>query len=71
MGTADADKKDVISKCTRQLEDIKTYLELMEGMVKNIIMEVQNKLKRIVESHMYKGNCTKKEADFLLSKIYI
>jgi len=71
MGTADADKKDVISECTRQLEDIKTYLELTEDMVKNIIMEVQNKLKRIVESHMYKGNCTKKEADFLLSKIYI
>ena len=71
MGTADADKKDVISECTRQLEDIKTYLELTEDMVKNIITEVQNKLKRIVESHMYKGNCKKKEADFLLSKKYI
>ena len=71
MGTADADKNDIISECTRQLEDIKTYLELTEEMVKNIIMEIQNKLKRIVESHMYKGNCTKKEADFLLSKIYI
>jgi len=34
MGTAGTDKKDIILECTRQLEDIKTYLELMEGMVK-------------------------------------
>ena len=47
-------------ECVRQLEDIKTYLELMEKMVKDIILEVQNKIKRRVESHMYKGNCTKK-----------
>ena len=71
MGMADADKKDVIPECIRQLEYTKTYLELTEETVKNITSEVQNKLKRIVESHMYKGNCTKKEANFLLSKMYI
>ena len=39
-------------------------------MVKNSITEVQKKLKRIVESHMYKGNnCTKKEGD--ISHFYI
>ena len=42
-----------------------------EEMVKNIIAEVQNKLIRIVESHMYKDNCIKKEAELLLSKIYM
>ena len=68
MGTADADKKDVLSECIRQLEDIKPYLEMTEEMVKTIISEIQNKLKRIVESHMYKGNCTKKEAVFLCQK---
>ena len=31
-------------------------------------MEVQNKLKRIVKSHMCYGNCTKKEAEFLISQ---
>ena len=28
-------------------------------------------LKLTVENHLYKGNCTKKEADFLLSKMYV
>ena len=32
--------------------------------VKQFITDIQNKLKRIMESHMYKGNCTKKEAEF-------
>ena len=48
----------------------KTYLEFKEEMAKNIITEFENKLKRIVESHMYKGNCTKKEAELLLSTMY-
>ena len=71
MGAADADKEDVISECVRQLSDMKTYLKLTEEEVKNIITNIQNKLKRTVESHLYKGTCTKKEADFLLSKMYI
>ena len=72
MGAADADKEDVITECVRQLSDKKTYLKLTEEELKNIRTDIQNKLKRTVESHLYKGNCTKKEADFfLLSKIYI
>ena len=70
MGAADADKIDVISECVRKLNDMKTHLKLTEEKLKNIIMDIQNKLKRTVESYLYKGNCTKKEADFLLSKIY-
>ena len=71
MGVAGVDKEDVISECVRQLSDIKTYLKLTEEEFKNIITDIQNKLKRKVESHLYKGNCTKKEADFLLSKLYV
>ena len=71
MGATDMDKVDVISECVGKLNDVKTYLKLTEEKLKNIIMDIQNKLKRTVESHLYKGNCTKKEADFLLSKMYI
>ena len=53
-------EENVISECLRQLEDIKTYFKLMEDEVKHILTEIQNKLKRIVESHVYKGNSTKK-----------
>jgi hypothetical protein len=71
MGAADADKEDVIFECVRQLGDTKTYLKISEEQLNNIISEIQNKLKRVAESHMYKGNCTKKEAEFLMSKMYI
>ena len=71
MGAVDADKKDVVDECVRQLSDVKTYFKLTEEDLKNIISEIQTKLKNTVESHLYKGNCTKKEADFLLSKMYI
>ena len=53
--TANTDKDDVISECVRQLEDIKTYSELAEEMVKTIITENQNKHR---VSRMYKGNRT-------------
>ena len=69
MGTADADKTDVIFECERQLGDIKTYLKISEEEIKQFISEIQNKLRRIVESHVYRGNCTKKEAEFLMSKM--
>ena len=71
MGAADADEKDVILECERQLGDIKTYLKISEEELKEFISEIQNKLKRIVESHTYKGTCTKKEAEFFMSKMYI
>ena len=60
MGATDSDKEDVIFECVRQLGDRKIIL-------KNFISEIQNKLKRVVESHLYNGNCTKKEAEFLMS----
>ena len=42
----------------------------METEIKNIIFEIQTKLKNLVTYHIYSGNCTK-EANFLLSKMYI
>ena len=71
MGAADADKKDVIEECERQLGDIKTYFKISEEELKQFITEIQNKLKRVVESHVYKGNYTRKEAEFLMSKMYV
>ena len=71
MGTADAGKEDVVFERVRQLSDIKHFLKLTEEELKTIISEIQNKLERTVESHMYEGNCIKKEADFLLSKMYV
>ena len=46
------------------ITDIKMYFKLTDDGVKNILPEMQNKLKRIVESHMYKDNCTKKRLNF-------
>ena len=44
--------------------DIKTYLKISEEELKQFTMEIQNKLKRIVESQMYKGNRTKNRLNF-------
>ena len=71
MGAADADKNDVIFECIRQLGDVKTYSKRSEAEIKNIISEIQTKLRNRVTCHLYRGNCTKTEADFLLSKMYI
>ena len=42
MGAADADKKDVIKECERQLGDIKTYFKISEEELKQFIREIQN-----------------------------
>ena len=69
MGAADADKNDVILECTRQLSDVKTYYKLSETEIKNIISEIQTKLRNLITCHLHKGDCTKTEANFLLSKM--
>jgi hypothetical protein len=72
MGAADADKQDVVDECVRQLSEQKTYLKITEEELIYMIAEIQTtKLKNTVESHLYKRNCTKKEAEFLLSNMYI
>ena len=71
MGAADADKSDVIFECTRQLSDVKTYYKLSETEIKNMISEIQTKLRNLITCHLYKGNCTKTEAFFLMSKMFM
>ena len=71
MGAADADKSDMIFECIRQLSDIKTYFKLLETQIKSIISKIQTKLRNLIKCYLYKGNCTKKDADFLLSKMFI
>ena len=61
-------KTDFILECVRQLGDIKTYFKISKQKLQQFITEIQNESKRVVESNMYKGNCTKKETEFLLSK---
>ena len=46
-------------------------MKISEQEVKQFRTEIQNKLKRLVESHIYKGDRTRKEAEFLMSKMYI
>ena len=71
MGAADADKSDVIFECIRQHSEVKTYCKLTDTKIKTIISEIQMKLRNLITCHLYKGNFTKKDADFLLSKMYV
>ena len=48
MGAADAEKSDVIFECIRQLSDFKTYYKLSETEIKNIISEIQTKLRNLI-----------------------
>ena len=72
MGMVHADKEDVISECVRQLEGSRTYLELTEEMVKNIVPEVRNKLKRSWKAICIKAIVQKKRLIFFCLKcIYL
>ena len=55
VGAADADKKDVVFECARQLSDIKTYLKLSEESLKSIISKYKINL-----NGQWKVTCTKK-----------
>ena len=70
LGPANADKCDVISECKRQLFDVATYKKLSAEEVKILLESCISNLRKIVESHFYKGNCSQKEKEFLMSNIY-
>ena len=70
MGPANADKCDVISECKRQLFDVATYKKLSAEEVKILLESCISNLRKIVETHFYKSNCSQKEKDFLLSNTY-
>ena len=64
-------KNDVIFECIRQLGDVKTYSKRSEAEIKNIISEIQTKLRNIVTCHLYKGNCTKNRSGlFAVQNVY-
>jgi len=56
MGAADADKKDVVFECARQLLNIKTHLKFSEEDLKSIISDIQ----KYTQNGQWKVTCTKK-----------
>ena len=63
------DTCDVNTECRRQLNDGFTYKKLTEEQMIEFIRNEKFQLKPIVEKHLYKGNCSVKEAKFLLSNM--
>ena len=71
MDAVDADKNGRNLRMQTSTGGHKNLFKISKEELKQFITEIQNKLKRIVDSHMYKENCTKKEAEFLMSKMFI
>ena len=71
VGPACADKDDVIKECKRQLDDIEVYLKLSNDQVQELIRQIQNQLVNIIDFHKQRGNCSKREEEFLISKLHI
>ena len=69
VGPACADKEKVIQECERQLYDIEVYLKLSKDQMQELIQCIQRKLTNIISFHKRQGNCSKKEEEFLLSKL--
>ena len=69
LGAANGDIGDVKAECRRQLYDAFTYQKLTEEQMIEFIRNVKFQLKSLVEKHLYKGNCSIKEAKFLLSNM--
>ena len=69
LGAAAAEKEDVIKECSRQLYDIQTYLKLSMEEVEMLIAKIRTELLDVINKYSMKNECSKKEKDFLLSKI--
>ena len=61
MGTADADKKDVVDECVQQLSDVKTYQKVSEEELKNIIPEIHSLYGNDIIIYTAKRNISKGE----------
>ena len=68
VGPASADVEQVITESKRQLYDKDVFLSLTEEQVKKLIQEIKTRLQNIVSKYKNRGNCSKKETDFLLSR---
>ena len=69
LGPAYAEKGDVLKECKRQLYDISMYTKLSENFVKEYVLELKYKLKKLILKHKKEGKCPKNLEEFLLSKI--
>ena len=69
VGPACADKDDVINECTRQLYEKRVYNQLTKEKAEQLIRVIKNRLENVVNNHMIKGFCSKKEQQFLLSNL--
>ena len=69
LGAAVAEKKDVITECSRQLCDIQTYLKVSTEEVEMVIAKIRTELLEVIGKYSLKNECSKKEKYFLFSKI--
>ena len=69
LGPENADKCDVIGESKTQLFDVAMYRKLSAEEVKTLVKNCISNLRIIVESHFYKGNCSQKEKELLMSNI--
>ena len=63
------DKDDVINECTRQLYKKRVYNQLTKEEAEQLIQVIRKRLENVVNNHMIKGFCSKKEQQFLLSNL--
>ena len=69
VGPACADKDDVINESTRQLYEKRVYNQLTNEEAEQLIQLIKKRLENVVNKHMIKGFCSKKEQNFLLSNL--
>ena len=69
VGPACADKTEVIEECRRQLYEKKVYNQLTQEEANQLIRVIKKHLSNIVNKHAIRGNCSKRESEFLLSNL--
>ena len=66
VGPTCSDKNDVINESTRQLYEKKVYNQLTKEEAEQLIRVLKKRLENVVNKHMIKGFCSKKEQQFFL-----
>ena len=69
VGPTCADKDDVINESTSQLYEKRVYNQLTKEEAEQLISVIKKRLENVVNKHMIKGLCSKKEQQFLLSNL--
>ena len=68
LGAAAAEKKDVITECTRKLCDINTYIKLLLEEAELLIEKNRMELLEVVNKYTFEKECKPNLAQFFLSK---